>query len=115
MAKCLYQSKILFHGNRIDNEQLEEIPLGITKEEIYIKMLEDERTGILAESLFEKLKRIFRKQKQLPPYDEVKGKISDSGQRASWELTEEQKEAALKPVNPNEKTPSVRKTSDMQL
>jgi len=51
----------------------------------------------------------------LPQYDEVKGKISDSEQRASWELTEEQKEAALKPVNPNEKTPSVQKTSDMQL
>ena len=102
-GKVFINSNENYHNGIIENQEMEEIPLGITKEDIYKMMLEKERDEIRAEKFIEKIARIFRRQKRLPPYSEIKTELLEPNsqsieERPSWELTREQRDA-IKPVN----------------
>ena len=79
-------------GNNIDNLELEEIPINIDKKDIYLKMLDNEKIEIKSENIFEKIKRIFKKQEMLLPYYEVKEQNNFHNEKKSWELDSETKQ-----------------------
>ena len=101
----------------IENQELEEIPLNVSKKDIYEKMLESEKADRVTATLGEKIARIFRRQKKLPPYSEViqheekpeEREVSET--KPSWELTEEQKRKAnsieVKPANQEKTNPEL--------
>ena len=84
---------------------------------IYEKMLESEKADRVTATLGEKIARIFRRQKKLPPYSEViqheekpeEREVSET--KPSWELTEEQKRKAnsieVKPANQEKTNPEL--------
>ena len=80
---------------KIENQEMEEIPLNISKEDIYKQMLEHEEDDIKFATLGEKIVRLFKRQKRLPPYSQVKekdniGSIKQNQEKPAWELTEEE-------------------------
>ncbi len=65
------------NGRGVDfsEAEMQEIPSGITPEDIYKIMKEDEIADLKMETLWEKLSRIFRRQKRLPPFEEITDKV----------------------------------------
>ena len=98
--------KVTFSSNppigkySIDAQEMEEIPLNVNKKDIYEEMLEREKLDIMTETFGEKIARIFRRQKKLPPYTEIlpyeqqAATPNNSNEKPSWELTEEQRQKA---------------------
>ena len=76
----------------LENEEMEEIPLNVTKKEIYDQMLIDESDGLKIETWFEKLKRFFTRPKMLPPYSQIHEETTVESFRERYELTQEEKE-----------------------
>ena len=82
----------------IENQEMEEIPLKVNKKDIYERMLEIEESDRITATFGEKIARIFRRQKKLPPYSEVKKQEQQTqkteNNRPSWEITDEEKQKA---------------------
>ena len=75
----------------IENEEMEEVPLNVTKKDIYEQMLIDESMSIKLETWIERIKRFFTRQKMLPPYSQVHEEKPDEGFKERYELPPEEK------------------------
>lgn len=79
--------------------QMEEIPLNVTKKQMYEMMLEDEENEIRFETFFEKIKRIINKPKRLPPYSEIKHELEDKQRKTDlWQLNDKERKE-ITPIN----------------
>lgn len=75
----------------IENQEMVEVPVNITKRDIYSRMLKQEAINIRYETLAEKIKRFFTRPKMLPPYSQVQDDEKGNNFRAIYELNPEEK------------------------
>lgn len=103
--KTFITANSLFDSIDFESQEMQEVPLNVSKKDIYANMLEAEKIQGLTETFPEKIARIFRRQKRLPAISEVLSTAEISDKKPSWVLTDEQKKQALQP--PNEKVTDI--------
>lgn len=93
----VFMKPLLLEG-REGMVEMKEIALGISKKDIYERMITDEKESIQTETFLERIKRKIKGVKRLPPYSEVPNKYKDQGKESkTWSLTPEQR-ANIRPA-----------------
>jgi len=100
-GQVFINTNLIFNNVEVGTQEMEEIPLNVSKKKIYEQMVNSEEDDIKFATFWEKLKMKFSKQKRLPPYSEVAEKEEI---KKSWELNPEEKQEALEPIIINEET-----------
>ena len=76
----------------IENQEMEEVPLNITKRDIYNEIIKSERLSRVGETWIERIKRFFKKTKALPPYSEAVKEEPVRNFREAYKVTSDQLE-----------------------